>query len=353
MKSFENDFLQNHAVSQTLIKTIRLLGEYRGKEGLYRAQSPQTLEILRQNAVIQSTESSNRIEGVVLKDYKQLKALVENKIQPTTRPQQEIAGYRDVLRTIHDSHADIPYTAKVVLQLHRDLFKYTTPTGGEWKSVDNAITETAVDGTRTVRFQPVPAWLTSEAMESLHANFRRVLEPPNSVEPLIALGAYTLDFLCIHPFLDGNGRMARLLTLLMLYQSGFTVGRYISLEKVVEDTKEGYYDALFQSSQGWHEGNHDLKPWLEYFLGVMLLTSYREFENRVGSVESAKGAKAAMVLAAIERLPARFTIGDVGKKCPTVGIDHLRKILRAERDAGRLKAEGRGPNAGWVKRGSE
>ena len=352
MKSFENDFLHHQVVNQTLIKTIRLLGEFRGKEDLFRAQSPQTLETLRQNAVIQSTESSNRIEGVVLKDYKQLKALVENKIQPTTRPQQEIAGYRDVLQTIHDSYADIPYTAKIVLQLHRDLFKYTTTPGGAWKNADNAITETAADGSITVRFQPVPAWKTPSAMDALHEHFRRVMEPPNSVEPLLALGAYTLDFLCIHPFLDGNGRMARLLTLLMLYRGGFTVGRYISLEKVVEDTKDGYYDALYQSSQGWHEGKHDLKPWLEYLLGVMLLTAYREFENRVGSVETAKGAKASMVLAAIERLPVRFTIGDVAKKCPTVGIDHVRKILRAERDAGRLMAEGRGPNAGWVKKGS-
>jgi hypothetical protein len=224
--------------------------------------------------------------------------------------------------------------------------------GGAWKSADNAITETAADGTCAVRFQPVSAWQTPDAMEALHAHFRRVLEPPNSVEPLLALGAYTLDFLCIHPFLDGNGRMVRLLTLLILYQAGFTVGRYISLEKVVEDTKEGYYDALYQSSQGWHEGKHDLKPWLEYFLGVMLLTAYRELESRVGSVETAKGAKAAMVLAAIEHLPVRFTISDVAKNCPTVGIDHLRKILRAERDAGRLTAEGRGPNAGWVKQGS-
>ncbi|MBM4252792.1 MAG: Fic family protein [Deltaproteobacteria bacterium] len=350
MKSFEDDFLQRHPINQTLIKTIRLLGEFRGKEDLFRVQSPQTLETLRQNAVIQSTESSNRIEGVVLQDYRQLKALVESKIQPITRPQQEIAGYRDVLQTIHDSHADIPHTARIVLQLHRDLFKYTAAPGGTWKNTDNAITETAADGTRTVRFQPVSAWQTPSAMEALHEQFRRALEPPNSVEPLIALGAYILDFLCIHPFLDGNGRIARLLTLLMLYQAGFNVGRYSSLEKVVEDTKDGYYDALYKSSQGWHDGKHDLTPWLEYFLGVMLLTAYREFENRVGSVETAKGAKAAIVIAAIERLPVRFTIGDVAKKCPTVGIDHVRKILRAERDAGRLVAEGRGPNAGWVKK---
>jgi Fic family protein len=353
MKSFESDFLLRQSVSQTLIKSIRLIGEYRGKEDLYRAQSAQTLETLRQNAVIQSTESSNRIEGVVLGDHKQLKALVENRIQPATRPQQEIAGYRDVLQTIHDSHADIPYTAKVVLQLHRDLFKYTPTPGGAWKSVDNAITEVAADGSRNVRFQPVPAWQTPDAMAALHDQFRRVMEPPNSVEPLIALGAYILDFLCIHPFVDGNGRMARLLTLLMLYQASFTVGRYISLERVVEDTKESYYDALYRSSQGWHEGQHDLKPWLEYFLGVMLLAAYREFESRVGSVETAKGAKAAMVLAAIARLPARFTIGDVAKRCPTVGIDHVRKILRAERDAGRLITEGRGPHAGWVKQQGE
>ena len=224
------------------------------------------LETLRQSAVIQSTESSNRIEGVIAKDQKRLKALVENRAQPVDRSEQEIAGYRDVLSTIHFSHADIPVSSNIVLQFHRDLFKYTGSLGGFWKSSDNTIEEKNLDGTHSVRFKPVAAWKTAESMEQLHELYKRSLDPPIAVEPLIAIAVYILDFLCIHPFLDGNGRMSRLLSLLLLYKEGYTVGRYISFERVVEDTKESYYNALFRSSQGWHEGNHDITPWLEYFL---------------------------------------------------------------------------------------
>lgn len=344
MKSFENNKLSSFSISHGLLKIVRILGEYGGKEALYQNQAPQVLKTLRQSAVIQSTESSNRIEGVTIPDSKRFRELVEKRTQPENRSEQEIAGYRDVLNTIHASHADIPLTSNIVLHLHRDLFAFTTEPSGRWKAVDNTISETAPDGTKKIRFQPVPAWQTAEAVSQLHQ-----LLGQTQVDPLFAIPAYILDFLCIHPFQDGNGRMARLLALLLLYQSGYTVGCYISLERVVEDTKEGYYDALYASSQGWHEGKHNLTPWIEYFLGVMLTTAYREFENRVGLVETAKGAKAAMIVAAVERLPMRFSISDVAANCPTVGIDHLRNTLRAERDAGRLRSEGKGPKAMWVK----
>lgn len=349
MKSFEKNRLANLTISHSLLKTIRILGEYRGKQELYRTQSPQILNTLKDNAIIQSTESSNRIEGVDLNDIKRLKAIIDKRVEPANRPEQEIAGYRDVLSLVHRSQADIPFTPSVILQFHRDLFRYANERGGVWKGSDNEITETDATGGRRLRFKPVPAWQTAEAMSTLHQHFRASLDPPDAVEPLLATAAYVLDFLCIHPFRDGNGRMARLISLLLLYQAGYEVGRYVGLERVVEDTKSGYYDALYQSSQGWHEGQHTLIPWLEYFLGVMLVGAYREFESRVGLVASARGAKAAMIAAAIERLPMRFTISDVMAQCPTVGIDYVRKTLRAERDEGRLRSDGRGPDAAWVK----
>ena len=349
MKSFENNYLEKMSIDHGLLTTIRQLGEYRGKSELYRVQSSQALATLREHAVIQSTESSNRIEGVIVADPRRLRDIVERGSPPTTRSEQEIVGYRDVLNLIHGSHRDIVLTPNVILQLHRDLFRYASAAGGQWKTSENEITETAPDGTRVIRFRTVPAWQTPAAMAQLDILFKQSLAAPAAVESLIAVPAFILDFLCIHPFLDGNGRMARLLSLLLLYQTGYSVGQYISLERIVEDTKDEYYETLYQSSQGWHEGRHNLRPWIDYFLGVLLLTAYREFENRVGLTESTKGAKISMVLAAIARLPVRFTIADVQAQCPTVGIDHIRKILRAERDAGRLKVDGRGPTAAWLR----
>jgi Fic family protein len=349
VKSFERDRLKALHVDQNLLKCVRLLGEYRGKQDLFRVQSPQTLRTLKENAVIQSTESSNRIEGVEIHDQNRFMSLVNRQVEPMTRSEQEIAGYRDTLGTIHDSHVNIQFSANLVLQLHRDLFQYANEPGGKWKASDNEITETFPDGSKHVRFIPVPSRQTADAMTTLHRLFREASESADAIEPLIAIPAYVLDFLCIHPFRDGNGRMARLVSLLLLYQAGYDVGAYIGLERLVEDTKDGYYDALYRSSQGWHEGQHNLNPWLEYFLGVMLLGAYREFENRVGSVETARGAKAAMILAEVKRLPMRFTISDVMARCPTVGIDYVRKILRVERDSGRLRSDGRGPDAAWIK----
>jgi Fic family protein len=348
LKSFDKNYLDQVKISQSLLKTIRTLGEYKGKEDLYRQQSPQVIETLKKNSIIQSTESSNRIEGVVA-DPTRLKALMERKIAPLDRSEQEIAGYRDVLNTIHSSYRDVSFTPNIVMQLHRDLFNYTAEAGGQWKSTDNTISEQSADGTKHIRFSPIPAWQTPDAMKQLHEGYHQSKHESEGIEPLLAIPAYVLDFLCIHPFRDGNGRMARLLTLLLLYQEGYELGRYISLEKTIENTKEGYYDALYASSQGWHEGEHNIVPWLEYFLGVMLLGSYREFERRVGLFVNAKGTKAALILAAIDKLPTKFTISNVAEQCPTVGIDHIRKTLRMQRDKGKLKSVGRGPNAEWLK----
>ncbi|QFS47095.1 Fic family protein [Nostoc sphaeroides] len=348
MQSFEPGFIERQPITQNLLRTVRLIGEYKGKQELFKEQSPQVLETLRQAAIIQSTESSNRIEGITA-PLERIKELVAEKTTPRDRSEQEIAGYRDVLTTIHTSYAHIPFTPGVVLQLHRDLYQFTVGEGGRWKSVDNEISETYPDGRKVVRFQPVPAYATPDAMQRLHEQFNRLFES-EEIEPLLLIPTYILDFLCIHPFSDGNGRMARLLTLLLLYKADYEVGRFISLERIVERTKESYYDTLYQSSQNWHQGQHSLLPWWEYFLGVVVLSAYREFEQRVGLVSSVKGAKTAMVLDAISNIPGDFSIKDLQERCPTVGIDLIRRILRLERTEGRLECLGRGPDARWRKK---
>lgn len=348
MKSINLEYLQTRPITHNLLQTIRGIAEYKGKQDLYKQQSPQTLESLRQAAIIQSTESSNRLEGITA-PLERIKDLVAKKTAPQNRSEQEIAGYRDVLNTIHANHVDIPFTTGVVLQFHRDLYQFLPAEGGKWKPTDNQITETRPDGTKVVRFSPIPAHQTAAAMETLHREFD-ALWKNDEIEPLLLIPGYVLDFLCIHPFLDGNGRMARLLTLLLLYKAGYELGRYISLEQMVEQTKEGYYDTLYAASQGWHQGQHDILPWWEYFLGVMLFGSYQEFERRVGLITTGRGSKTAMVTDTIGHFRGDFTIRDVQDSCPHVGIDLIRRILREHKNSGKLECLGRGPNAKWRNR---
>jgi len=345
MKSFNSEYFQKQPITHNLLQTIRRIAEYKGKQDLYKEQSPQVLETLRQAAVIQSTESSNRLEGVTA-PLDRIKDLVAGKTAPRNRSEQEIAGYRDVLNTIHANHADIPFTTGIVLQFHRDLYQFNPGQGGKWKPADNEITEIQPDGTKLVRFYPVPAHMTPDAMETLHKQFDTLWQS-GEIDPLLLIPTYLLDFLCIHPFLDGNGRMARLLTILLLYKAGYEVGRYISLEQIVEQTKEGYYESLYVSSQGWHEMQHNILPWWEYFLGVMLFGSYREFERRVGLITTGRGTKTAMVSDAIKNFRGDFTIRDLQEHCPNVGIDMIRRILREKRNSGKIDCLGRGPNAKW------
>jgi Fic family protein len=268
MNSFVQTYLNRLIIPQRIITVVRQLGEHKGRQELYKKQAPEMLDNLRQVALIQSTESSNRLEGIVA-DNKRLRAIVEEKAKPANRPEAEIAGYRDVLNTVHQSHEHIPFTERVVLQLHRDMMKYAGAEGGKWKATSNEISEILPDGTKRIRFVPVAPHLTEEAMRTLHARFNE-REAAREWDPLLLIPFYVLDFLCIHPFLDGNGRLARLIALLLLYQHGYEVGRYVSLERIVEQSKQSYYDTLYVSSQGWHEGRHDVLPWTEYFLSTVL-----------------------------------------------------------------------------------
>jgi len=346
LKSFDSHFDQRLPLSHALMRSVGRLREFRGKEELYRNQIPDSLETLRQAAVIQSTESSNRIEGVTA-PLERIRDLVEKRVAPRDRSEQEISGYRDALDLIHNNHAGMTLTSGLVLQLHKELFKYTDMTGGDWKSVENQITLVRADGYNEVRFKPPPPHLVDGMMNSLHDS-ANAMRSDSEVEPLLVISAYILDFLCIHPFRDGNGRMARLLTLLMLYQAGYEVGRYVSLERVIEKSKESYYDTLYRSSLGWHDGQHSLTPWTHYLLGT-ITAAYGDFESRVGMLTGGRGAKTAQVLEAIDSFVGRFTIAQIRERCPNVGIDLIRRILQEKKKSGELKPVGRGPSASWQK----
>lgn len=350
MNSLDEQFDHRLPLTHGLVRTLRVLGEFRGKEELYRSQMPQALATLTQAAMIQSTESSNRIEGVTA-SAKRLRDLVAERTTPRDRSEQEIAGYRDVLGTIHANHASMRLTPGLVRQLHRDLFRYTSSRGGQWKMAPNDITERRADGSSAVRFRPVAPHLVEDAMQALHAQLQRRWRE-GEIEPVLLIPAYVLDFLCIHPFSDGNGRMARLLTLLLLYQAGYGVGRFISLERIVEESKEAYYDTLQQSSQAWHRGRHTLRPWTEYLLGTVV-AAYESFEERVGMLATARGAKTELVLDVIRGFHGDFAVSDLQERCPTVGIDLIRRLLREQRQAGAIECLGRGPRARWRRLSSE
>jgi len=348
MKSFEHGYYLETPISHAFVMAMRSLGEFRGRQALYTDQFPEVLATLRRVAMVQSTESSNRIEGISVMPGR-IDDLVLKKSKPRDRSEQEVAGYRDVLAAIHANYQNLHLSTKLILNWHRELYRYAGERGGEWKARDNAIIEIRPDGHQVIRFNPVSALRTPDFMGRLTVLFKQAIEK-NEADPLLLIATFIFDFECIHPFKDGNGRIGRLLTLLLLYQAGYEVGRYISLERIAEESKETYYEALYNSSQGWHEGKHDLRPWWNYFLG-MLTAAYKEFEERVGKITSARGAKREMVRSAIERMPERFTIGDLKRVCPGVSYPTLQRALSDLRKEKKLRCLGRGPDAQWERIG--
>ena len=348
MHSLAPEFLDGLRLTAEHGSALRLLGEHRGEEELYRRQVPEALETLRTVAMVESTESSNRLEGIVASPDR-LRDMVLRDARPRDRSEQEIAGYRDGLELIHESADHMSFTVNVVQQLHQILYRYHPSTGGRWKSTQNDIVERAPDGTiLRSRFRPVSPVATPGAMDQLTVRWDAAVDQQR--EPLIIVPLAILDLLCIHPFADGNGRTARLLTLLLLYRAGYSVGRYMSLERVIEDSRDTYYEALEHSSNGWHDGQHDPFPWLEYFWGT-LLRAYDEFRERAGAVLEGRGSKTAVVEAAVARRTAPFAISDIEADCPGVSRDMIRHVLRGLRDQGMLRAEGRGRAARWIKQG--
>jgi Fic family protein len=346
VKSFLPQVLEELRLTHDVVALVRAIGEGKGKQDLFKERAPEILENLRQVAIIESTESSNRLEGITLPRTAIERLVRRNEPpRPENRSEGEIAGYRNVLTLIHEQHEHMDFSPNLVLQLHRDLFIFTgIGTAGRWKPSNNLITERAPDGTTVVRFTPVPAWRTPAAMDELHARFAQAAD--SEVDGLILLALYVLDFLCIHPFADGNGRMARLLTVLLLYREDYEVARYISLERLIERTKESYYETLHRASQGWHEAAHDPMPWVAYFLGVVK-AAYDEFARDAGSQRDGRGAKTELVRQAIGQMLGDFSISELHQRCPSVGWDMLRHVVRQERDAGRLEATGRGRGARW------
>ncbi len=344
MRSLEHDYLAETPVSQKLLMTVRALGECRGRQSLFQRQSAELLETLRRAAMIRSVESSNRIEGVVVAAGR-IEALVEKKAKPRDRSEAEVAGYRDVLAEIHARAGRMTLSPDLILSFHRRIMAQTPERGGEWKAKDNAIIEVKPDGRQAIRFRPVSAVATPHYVERLCELYHQAMDG-RTVEPLLLIPSFVLDFECIHPFADGNGRVGRLLALLLLYQAGYDVGRYISLERIVEDSKETYYESLYRSSKDWHEARHDLRPWWEYFLGT-LTAAYGDFEDRVGRISSARGAKREMVRNAVRRLPQRFKLADLQDVCPGVSYPTLQRGLSEMKKAGEIRCLGRGPMAEW------
>ena len=342
--SFGRGNLEQMTVPMSTVRSVGLLGEYKGKQRLFEKQSPQMLSALREAARVQSIESSNRIEGVVAASGRVADLAVE-KTTPRDQSEQEIAGYRDVLSTVHANALGMDLSTELILQLHRDMYQFSPAPGGAWKSTPNDIVDVLLDGAHRLRFAPVEPEFVDTAMRELVTGFRSVASGAQ-IDSLITVPAFVLDFLCIHPFSDGNGRLSRILNLMLLYQSGYDVGRYISLEKVIEDSKETYYEALEASSAGWHEGRHDLVPWLQYSHGV-LIAAYLEFEQRVGQMGTGRGAKREIVIDCIRHLSATFRYADVERACPGVSRPTIVRVLGELRDNGEIRCAKGGRDATW------
>ena len=335
------------AIPPTTAWYLSDLGEFRGKQELYTRQSPQRLKALREHALIESAVSSNRIEGVLVEPSRLRDVLVAQRPLFRDRDEEEVRGYRDALELIHRESPTLSMSDATVCRLHA-LTRGQIWDAGKYKEKDGDIIERYPDGRERVRFRTVPARQTPAAMAEMLTDWQACLDE-RWVPPLIALAAFNLDFLCIHPFRDGNGRVSRLLWLLQSYQLGFEVGRYISFERLVEQNKDRYYETLEQSSQGWHEGKHDPWPYLNFVLSIMK-AAYRDFVERVGEVGAPRGAKTAQVLATIAGFAGEFTVAMIEQRCPGVSRDMVRRILQTQQSAGAVECHGRGPAARWRKK---
>ena len=319
-------------LSADIVALLSQIHEYKGKQTLFIEAKPDSLAQLLEIAKIQSTEASNRIEGIITTDAR-LKQIVRDKTMPKTRSEKEIAGYRDVLATIHESYDYIPPRPSMILQLHRDLYKFSGKSiGGNYKNSDNIIAEEHEDGTRIVRFQPVFAWETPEAMQQLCDALDNAIND-SDIDPLVVIPMSILDFLCIHPFNDGNGRMSRLLTQLRLCRAGYIIGKYISIEKLIADTKETYYEALQESSCNWHEGRNDYAPFVRYMLGV-IAAAYRDFSSRVELLTNAKLTKADRVRELIRDHTGPIAKAEVMELCPDISEVTVERALADLKNAG-------------------
>ncbi len=340
MNSFKRENTELPLSSVWLMNSI---AEYKGKQELYAKQSPQVLKSLLEAALIESAESSNRIEGVTV-EKSRLKPLIIGHSKPKDRSEEEIAGYRKALDLIHAKFRSLKISPETIKELHR-LCRGESWDAGKWKEKDNDIIRKHPDGRVEVIFKPVSAAKTPRMMKQLCLSYEHSISQLKYPE-LYAVVCLVLDFLSIHPFRDGNGRVSRLLTLLALYQHDFTVGKYISLERIVEQSKDTYYEALNKSSQKWHEAKHNIIPWFSYFLGT-ILAAYKEFEERAVNIKPGRGAKTQIVTQAIERQVGEFNLSDIERECPSVSRDMIKIIFRELQKAKKIKCLGKGKSAKW------
>lgn len=319
------------------------IGRAQGLQDLFTRQSPQRLKVLREHAIAQSAVSSNRIEGVEI-DQSRVGTVVFGHAALRDRDEEEVAGYRDALNRIHAEGERLPVSEETILAIHKTT-RGQIWDAGQYKDKPVDIIEKTPDGRTRIRFRSVQPDQTPEFTRQLCAMWRDQFRD-RKVSPLIVLAAFNLDFLCIHPFRDGNGRVSRLLLLLAAYHVGIEVGRYVSLERIIEDHKTRYYETLEQSSQGWHEGRHDPWPYIGFLLFV-LKTAYAEFEERVGQLGSPRGEKSTLVVDWIQRQTGAFRLADIEKACPGVGRDWIQTLLTDLKADGKLTCSGRGPAARW------
>ena len=325
MKIYDYKNTPKTLLTPDIVAMLTSIHEHKGKQELYIEAHADALNTLMEIAKIQSTGASNRIEGIHTTD-KRLEELVRKKSAPRNRSEQEIAGYRDVLAAIHESYDYIHPRPNVLLQLHKQLFSFAqTAVGGIYKNSDNFITETDADGNEKIRFKPIPAYLTANAMENLCTAFIDSIHK-NEHDSLLLIPMFILDFLCIHPFNNGNGRMSRLLTLLLFYRAGYIVGKYISLEKLIENSKDSYYEVLFDSSVEWHENKSDYAPFVRYYLGI-LQKAYNEFEERVTHLQHKGLSKPERIKAVIDRKVGKITKQEIIESCPNISKITIERTL--------------------------
>lgn len=347
MRTFNYKALKDKKWDNEIIAYIGQIHEYKAKQELFLKQQPDTLEKLVEISKIQSTESSNEIEGIRT-TFARLKQLLNEKTTPKNRDEQEIAGYRDVLNIIHESYDDIPITSNYILQLHKILYSHSAKDiGGKYKSVQNYISATDINGKTYTLFTPLAPYETLSAMENICDEFNKAIAECE-VDPLILIPIFIHDFLCIHPFLDGNGRMSRLLTTLLLYKSGYLVGKYISLESKISKNKNLYYDALQQSQQDWHSGNDNPEAFIKYLLGT-IISAYRDFEERVNFNHNHLQA-IQIVENAIRSIIGKFNKTKLVELCPSISVKSIESSLKKLTDNNSIEKHGSGKSTFYIRK---
>lgn len=346
MRNFNYSKIKDIKWDSEILSLVASIYRYQGKQELYLKQRPNELEKLIDIAKIQSTESSNKIEGIVTTSVR-LKQLLEEKTTPRNRNEQEIVGYRDVLDIIHENFDVIPISRNYILQMHKILYSHmNNPLAGKTKNVQNYISATYPDGHSEVLFTPLSPFETPGALDLICDEYNRVIGN-FEVEPIIMIPIFIHDFLCIHPFNDGNGRLSRLLTTLLLYKNGFYVGRYISLESLIAKDKGSYYEALNKAGMNWQNGNEDIVPFIKYLLGI-ILAAYKAFDDRFSIVED-KLSAVEMVRKATSQKIGRFSKQDILELCPSLSISSIEGSLRKLVEEGELRREGVGRSTKYIR----